>query len=615
MQAGPRLTTPIEDVPSAPGCYIFRSAGGDALYVGKAKDLRARVRSYLREGGDGRPLVPFLARKAERVETIVTATEAEAFLLEDTLIKKLKPTYNLRLKDDKAFLLLRLDPAAEWPRFEWVRRRRADRALYFGPYASAGALRRTMRFLHSVIPMRDCSDAVLANRSRPCLKHAIGRCMAPCVGLISKDDYRALVDRAIDVLRGKTEHVETLLETQMRQAAERLEFERAAAVRDRLDALRQTTEEQGVRLGRALDRDAIGLAREGGRVAIQWLPFRGGRLESGHVHVFSTELPDAEVMSSLLTQLFRGDRFVPREIFLSHAPNDEAAVAQWLSSRRGSPVTLAVPRSGDARRAVELAVENARVALAAKEGAAATAREALERLRERLALPETPSVVDCFDISTLQGRATVASRVRFVDGLPDKSGYRRYKVTSFTGQDDFAAMKEVVGRALRRDVEDDTLPDLVVIDGGKGQLAAALAAKEDSGAFDVAMIALAKDKLAEATDSGAERLGERVFVPGASDAIPLPERTAERHLLERVRDEAHRFAIGYHRKVRGRLTSELDAVAGVGATRRRALLRAFGSLTGLRSATTDQILERLPGFPRELAARVVAALAAPPKSD
>ncbi|HKE00600.1 MAG TPA: excinuclease ABC subunit UvrC, partial [Planctomycetota bacterium] len=430
---------------------------------------------------------------------------------------------------------------------------------------------------------------------------------APCVGLISKDDYQRLVERAIDVLRGKTGEVSGILRKQMEEASAALDFERAATLRDKLEALRETMEPQGVRLGRALDRDAIGLHREGERVAIQWLPFRAGRLEGGRTHLFSTDLPDAEVLSTFLTQLYRGESFVPREIYLSTEPNDRDALAAWLASRRDGPVTLAVARAGDAKRAVAMAVENARVALAAKEGAEASAQEALERLRERLGLEVAPSVVDCFDISTLQGRATVASRVRFVDGLPAKDGYRRFKVTSFTGQNDFAAMQEVVGRALRRDVEEQTLPDLVVIDGGKGQLSAALEARDDAGAFEVAIVGLAKDR-ATSTDASSEHLGERVFVPGRDAPIPLPPRTAECHWMARLRDEAHRFAITYHRKMRGTLTSELDAVAGVGPTRRRALLRAFGSLTALRAASAEEIVERVPGISRTVAEAVAKSL-------
>ncbi|MBI3817793.1 MAG: excinuclease ABC subunit UvrC [Planctomycetes bacterium] len=597
----------LDDIPALPGCYIFRDEQDAPLYVGKARELRSRVRSYFRAAGDGRVLIPFLARKAARIETIITKTESEAILLEDTLIKRFKPPYNLRLKDDKAFYLLRLDPQAEFPRFEWVRRRHADRALYFGPYASAGALRRTIRFLHSIIPMRDCSDNILNNRSRPCLKYSIGRCSAPCVGLITKNDYQQLVARARDLLEGRTTEVEKLLEERMAAAAARLEFEKAARCRDQLDALRTTTEAQGVRLGRSIDRDIIGLCREGERVAIQWLPFRGGKLEGGKSHLFQTDLPESEVFNSFLTQLYRGDVFIPREIYLSHEPHDRETIAAWLGERRGGTVNLTVAKSGDAKRAVEMAVENAQILLAAREGTAASAQDALVKIQDMLNLDDAPAIIDCFDISTLQGRSTVASRVRFVDGLPAKDGYRRFKITSFSGQNDFAAMREVVARALRHDVEDQTLPDLIVIDGGLGQLNAALEAREESGAFEVSMVSLAKDRIV-ATDESSAHSGERVFVPGRAEPIPLQPRTAECHLFARIRDEAHRFAITYHRKQRGAITSDLDRIEGVGQKRRRDLLRTFGSMAALRGASAGDIITKIPGFPRELAERVAAAM-------
>jgi excinuclease ABC subunit C len=602
----PAPQTRLEDLPTSPGCYIFRDAEGAALYVGKAKDLRARVRSYYR-GADSRPLIPFLAKRSARVETLVTKTESEAILLEDTLVKKLKPTYNLRLKDDKAFYLLRLDTSQQYPRIEWVRRRYADRAMYFGPYASTWALRRTVRFLHSILPMRDCSDSILRNRTRPCLKHSIGRCSAPCVQLISEADYRELVDRAVDLLEGRTSAVIPILEARMRDAAANLEYEKAAKLRDHLEALRTTTEAQGVRLGKSLDRDVLGLHRDGERVAIQWLPFRDGKLEGGKSHNFNSELPDAEILGSFLTQFYRGDTFVPREVYVSIEPHDRDAIAHWLSEKRAGPVTLAVPRGGDAKRAVELAKANAKIVLEARDGIVASANEAAEQLREKLHLQRAPGVIDCFDISTLQGRATVASRVRFVGGFPAKDGYRRFKITSFTGQNDFAAMAEVVGRALRRDVEDQTLPDLIVIDGAKGQLSAAVRARDDAGAFEVEIVGLAKDR-SIAGDAGTQHSGERVFTPGGDAPIHLPPRSSECHLLTRVRDEAHRFAIQYHRKVRGKITGVLDEIAGLGPKRRRELLRTFGSVSALAGVSADELRAKIPGFPAALAERVVAGL-------
>jgi excinuclease ABC subunit C len=606
------------DIPPLPGCYIFRDRGDAALYVGKARDLRARVRSYFRDGGDGRPLIPYLFERAARIETIITKTESEAILLEDTLIKKLKPPFNLRLKDDKAFFLLRLDPASEFPRLEWVRRRRADRALYFGPYASAGALRRTIRFLHTIIPLRDCSDHILRNRTRPCLKHAIGRCSAPCVGLIAVEDYKKLVDRAVDLLQGRTQEAKKLIEQKMAEAAQNLEFERAARWRDALQALETTTESQGVRLGRSLDRDVFALEREGGRIAMQFLPFRGGRLEGGRIYQFTTDLPDDEVFNSLLTQVYAGDAFVPREIYTSHVPHDAGVLAQWLSKKRGADVHLAVAKSGDAKRAVQIAAENARAALQSTHSVESSLQDALRRMGERVELQEPPSIVDCFDISTLQGRSTVASRVRFVDGVPDRAGYRRYKITSFAGQDDFAAMHEVVLRSLKRDVEESSLPDLVVIDGGLGQLGSALAAREEAGAFDVAIVSLAKDRVQYAGERSAHS-GERLFIPGRSEPVLLNPRSSEHHLLTRLRDEAHRFAITFHRKQRESIRSELDAIPGVGPARRRELLSTFGSVERVRSATPEEILQKIRGFPRALAEAVARELsknaAAPVSQD
>lgn len=600
----------IDDIPQKPGCYIFRGESDEPLYVGKAADLRSRVRSYFRTGGDGRPLIAFLTDRAVRIETILTKTETEAVLLEDTLIKQFKPPFNLRLKDDKAFYLLRLDPQADFPRLEWVRKRRSDRAQYFGPYASSGALRRTIRFLHSIIPLRDCTDHILNNRSRPCLKHSIGRCSAPCVGIITKEEYKNHVARAVELLQGKTASVRKLMESRMAEAAAALEFERAARFRDQIEALKTTTEAQGVRLGRAIDRDVIALVREGGRVAIQWLPFRGGQLEGGRCHLFTTNLPDDEVLGSFLSQLYYGDSFVPREIFVNIEPSERAVIAGWLATKREGQVSLAVARAGDARRAVEMAMTNAAAALAAREGAIESARTALQRIAEIIGLEEAPSVIDCFDISTLQGRSTVASRVRFVDGVPAKDGYRRYKITSFAGQNDFAAMREVVSRSLRRDVEEGTLPDLIFIDGGAGQLNAALDAREETGAFEVAMAGVAKDRIVT-SDEGAVHKGERLFLPGRDTPVPLPPRTVERHFIERIRDEAHRFAITFHRKQRETIVSELDAVPGIGPTRRRELLHAFGSLAELKTANVDTILQKIPRFPSALAQSVVDHLNRP----
>ena len=604
----------IDDVPEKPGVYLFRDDAGGVLYVGKARKLKSRLRSYRRPGGDGRLLIRFMEDVAASVETIVTRTEGEALLLEDALIKQHQPPHNIRLKDDKSFRMLRLDNE-EFPRFKFVRERnpRLDRrgeeqkgrARLFGPFVSSRALRKTLSELHRVVPLRDCPDSVFANRSRPCIKHQIGLCSAPCVGLISREEYAKLVEKAAAVLQGDTDEVEAEIEGRMLAASAELEYERAALWRDRLAALRRTVERQGVRPSDKQARDVLALARRGSDAVVHRLAFRDGRMAESRSHVFCSELPDEELWHDVLTALYgSGRREVPPEVVLSVAP----AEVELLESALGGGTRLVVPQAGERRRMLDLAHENARTALAKRASEEAFEQTALEKLATLCDLGEPPEVVDCFDISNLQGTNVVASRVRFRGGHADKSGYRRFKVRGVEGQDDFASMKEVVGRSLSRGVEEEDLPDLVVIDGGAQQLASALAARDEAGAWDVPMIGLAKAR-SERNVGGArkERSEERVFLPGVEEPIELGRHDPARLLLERIRDEAHRFAITYHRRERGRITSQLDAIDGVGDAKRKALLRRFGSVAGVREATLEQ-LAGVPGIGMELAERIRAAL-------
>jgi len=604
----------IDDVPEKPGVYLFRDSAGAVLYVGKARRLKSRLRSYRRPGGDGRLLIRFLEEVAQSVETIVTRTESEALLLEDALIKQHKPPHNIRLKDDKSFLMLRLDDEP-FPRFKFVRahsprndRRSGEqrgRARFFGPFSSARSVRQTLSNLHRVVPLRDCPDSVFANRSRPCLKHQIGLCAAPCVGLVDAQAYAELVERAATILAGDTAALEQELESRMRSASIALEYERAAAWRDRLEALRRTVERQGVRPSDRSPRDVLALARRGSEVVVHRLAFRDGRMAESRSHLFRSELPDDEMWHDVLTALYGGGRRdVPPEIVLSAAP----AELELLEGALGSGTRFFVPSGGERRRMLDLAHENARTTLARREREEAFEESALEKLAALCDLAEAPETIDCFDISNLQASNVVASRVRFRGGHPDKAGYRRFRVRGVEGQDDFASMKEVVGRSLRRGVEEADLPDLVVIDGGAQQLASALAARDEAGAWDVPMIALAKAR-AERTRDGQRKAAteERVFLPGAADAIDLARHDPARLLLERIRDEAHRFAITYHRKERGRIRSQLDSIDGVGDTRRKALLRRFGSVAGVREASVEQIAA-VPGIGAELAARILEQL-------
>jgi len=602
----------IEGIARRPGVYIFRDDEQRVLYVGKALDLRARLTSYQRPGGDGRWQIPFLERDACQVETIVTRTEQEALLLEDALIKQYKPPHNVRLKDDKSFLMLRLDRGEAFPRLKLVRSHSArdgkpsGRSRFFGPYATASAIRHTLSDLHRVVPLRDCPDSVMNHRSRPCLKYQVGLCSAPCVGYVDKEEYDQLVERALRILAGDTAELEDDLRGRMQEASERLDYERAGTWRDRLQALRRTVEGQGVRPRDRVHRDVLGLARSGGEAVVHRLSFREGRLAESRSHRFRSELFDEELLHNVLTALYAGGRReVPAEILLPC----EAAGAELLSRSLGSGVKLVVQAGGERGRMLGIAGENARSTLLRIEREDDAGEQAIGELRRLLDLAESPEVIDCFDISNLQGQHVVASRVRFRRGVADRAGYRRFKVREVDGQDDFASMREVVRRSLRRGLDESELPDLVVVDGGRAQLESAIAARDETGAWGVQMIGLAKAR-AERKVGGKQKSAseERVFLPGVETPIELPRHSTVRHLLERIRDEAHRFAIQYHRKERGKIRSELDSIPGVGDARRKALLRRFGSVVGVRQASLEE-LAAVPGISPSLASTIRDALA------
>lgn len=605
----PAIVDKVARLPEAAGVYLFLDPDGHALYVGKAANLRARVRSYLRPGGDGRPFVPALDRAAADIEFVVTATEQEALLLENTLIKQRRPRFNVKLRDDKAFLLLRLDRREAWPWYRLVRRRRADGADYFGPYASAKAVRRTLRLLHKVVPLRDCTDHVFHNRSRPCIKHQIGRCPAPCVGLIDRAAYQQLLDRSLRILRGEVAPVLRELREHMTAAAAALEFERAQALKLQIAALQAVAEKQAVASGGA-DADAIGLHRQGDAVAVAFLGFRDGALAGCRTFHLRSELPDELLLADLLGRLYEGDADVPPTVLLPAAAAEGELVAGWLTGKRGGRVELLVPRRGERRRQLDLATQNAALQDRVAADAAARARAGAERLAERLELPLVPERIHCLDVSTLQGSHTVASRVAFRDGRPDKSDYRSFRIAAEHAGDDFAAMAEAVRRSLRLCLEQDQeLPDLLVVDGGKGQLGAALAAIGELGLQDdLQVCGLAKSRL-KGVGPDRRATGERVFLPGRDLPVPLPEHGAETLLLAAVRDEAHRFAIRLHRRRRHRLISDLDDVPGVGPARRRSLLQHFGSLRRLREASRDD-LRAVPGLPASVADAVFDAVRA-----
>jgi excinuclease ABC subunit C len=604
------IVAKVATFPTGPGVYVFSDGEGRALYVGKAANLRARVRQYLRPGGDGRPLLRFLEAEAREVEFLAVRTEQEALLLEDTIVKKRRPLYNVKLKDDKAFLMLRLDRREAWPWFRLVRRRRDDRAEYFGPFASAKAVRRTLGLLHKIVPLRDCKDGVFGNRSRPCIKHEIGRCPAPCVGAIARPAYETLLDEAVAILRGRAGGLLRRLRDEMDAAAAALQFERAQALKVQVEALERVAEQQSV-VAAGGDQDAFGLHREGdAAVVVAILMFRGGRLESARRFELSTALPDELLLSDVIARFYLGDRFVPAEVLVPVEPAEVGLLEDWLSGKRGASVGLRVPQRGRNRRHLEMAADNARLTDRQARAAVGLREDGAERLAELLDLPEPPQRLHCIDVSTTQGRDTVASRVAFVDGGPDKERYRRFRISAEKAGDDFAAMEEAVRRSLARCAAevDDLLPDLLVVDGGAGQLAAALrgAAAAGLGPGELPIVGLAKSRLRGLGD-GRQRTDERIFVPGRAVPIHLEPASPELLLVAAIRDEAHRFAITYHRKLRGRLGSELDRIPGVGPARRRSLLRHFGSLDAVRGADLDA-LAAVPGIPGAVAEQIWRAL-------
>ena len=599
------IAAKVDRFPDRPGVYIFLDGKGRALYVGKAARLRHRVRSYLKPGGDGRMAIPFLEKQAADIEFLVTQTEQEALLLENTIIKKRKPAYNVKLKDDKSFLMLRLDPKEEWPWFRLVRRRKDDGCLYFGPYASAKSVRRTLRLLHKVVPLRDCTDSVLANRSRPCIKHQIGRCPAPCVGDIEPDDYTELVDKAVGILGGNAGPLLRSLQLLMNAASAELQFERAQALKIQIDALSRVSERQDVVGEGHEDRDVLGLHRVGDEVSAVFLLYRSGKLESSRRFGFRSQLPDDLLIAELLGRFYEGDHYVPREVLVSGPVDEQELVREWLTNKRGGKVEILAPKRGRRHQFLKTAEENARLTDAVVADKAARRRRGAEELADSLSLREPPQTIHCLDVSTIQGRYTVASRIAFANGEADKANYRKFKISAGAAGDDFAGMEEAVRRSLTMCLtkENEELPDLLMVDGGAGQVTAAFRALSDLGLQDdLALVGLAKSRRRGKGDDPT-RTDERLFQPGSSDPIHLAPGAPVTLLVASVRDEAHRFAITYHRKLRGKLTSGLDDIDGVGPRRRRALLRHFGSITAVKEAREKELME-VPGVPSAVGQRV-----------
>ncbi len=588
------------ELPPEPGVYLMRDHAGVVIYVGKAKSLRSRVRSYFSPGtSDYREFIPLLGEVLGDLETIVTRTEKEALLLERELIRTHEPRFNVIWRDDKQYLCLRVDPTHEYPRVEVVRRMGRDGARYFGPFHSATAARQTLRVLNRHFQLRTCRDSVLYHRARPCLEYQIGRCPAPCVLDVDRTMYAGHVEEAIMFLEGKRPELVERLGARMWSAAEAMQYEVAARLRDQMRAVQRTLEKQDIALASMRDQDVLGLYREGQDLCIAVLEIRDGRIESVHTHLFTDQaFTDDEVLESFLLQSYASREDVPTEVLVPIDLEGAEALSELLSERRGRKVEVKRPQRGERARVLELAEENAQHAFHEKQRRTGANDQVLENLQKRLGLVRLPRTIECYDISNLQGTLIVGSGVAFEDGAPAKARYRRYRVRTTSGQDDFASIYEVITRRLKR-ADKDSLPDLIIIDGGKGQLNAAKAAMRDVGVSEVDLVSLAKSRVLDQDDTAeaAGRSPERVFVPGAKDPIVMPQTSKEVLLLARIRDEAHRFAITFQQDLRQRATlrSGLEEIPGIGAARRRALLTHLGSLKRVREASMED-LRSVPGL-------------------
>lgn len=603
----------LNALPAKPGVYLMKDAAGQVIYVGKAVNLRNRVRSYFHVSNGQTPKIRRLVDHIADFEFIVTGSELEALILECNLIKKYRPRYNVRLKDDKRYPYIKISLQEAFPRIYTVRHMQDDGARYFGPYTSSKAVEQTLELLRKLFPYLTCKREITGKDQRACLYYHIGRCAGPCIGAISQADYRALIEQIILFLEGKQERIIQNLQQEMQKAAEALAFERAAVLRDQVQALQKVIERQKVVSATRSDEDVIAFVREDGQACVQIFFIRGGKLIGREYFILTGTQgeDDLEIMTSFVKQFYDEAAYIPPTILVQHGIEEEQVIEEWLRQKRGTRVAIRVPRRGKGRELVQMAAENAAETLAhlRAQWAADQARQvtALDELQKYLHLAQAPTRIECYDISNIQGTSATGSMVVFVKGVPRKSEYRRFRIKTVSGADDYAMLQEVLRRRFKRaknlvmeqkpaSEEEQggwgVMPDLVIVDGGKGQLHAALEVMNEMGVAHILAIGLAKQR-------------EEVFLPGQSDPVLLPRDSEALYLLQRVRDEAHRFAIGYHRRLREQsgLASTLDQIPGVGAKRRQALLKHFGSLDAIREASVEE-LAAVKGMTREAAERI-----------
>ena len=591
-----RFEGQLKALPQKPGIYLFRDVSGNILYVGKAANLHNRVRSYFSTPNTLSPKLQRMVARVSDFEFLVTDSEQEALILECNLIKKHRPRYNVRLKDDKTYPYLKISIQDDWARVYITRRFEKDGSRYFGPFASASSVRKTLDLLKKLFPFRSCRKEISGTERRPCLEYDIHSCAGPCIGTVSKEDYREIINQVILFLEGRQEVVIQELKRKMADASERLEFERAAVLRDQIRAVEMITERQKISSTDRGDQDVLALAQSKDQAYVEVFFIRNGKLiERDHFIVQGAQDEEpGQIMTSFLNQFYHSATYIPPLILLQHSPYDLPILEKWLESKRGGKVSLHVPQRGEKRKLVEMAAENARQgleqlmvkSLADPETIAAS----LEELRHSLHLPQIPERVECYDISDIRGTSAVGSMVVFQDGQPKPAHYRRFRIKTVSGADDYAMIREVLRRRFKRAAEGEKgeggenektwaiVPDLVLIDGGRGHLNAALDAMREINVDFIPAASLAKEN-------------EELFRPDMPEPIVLPRTSPALYLVQRIRDEAHRFALGYHQRVRRSeaIASALDNVPGIGPKRKRALLKKFGSVRAIKEADIDEI--------------------------
>lgn len=587
------LKKQVSAFPTHPGVYLMHAKGGEVIYVGKAKNLRARVRSYF-GAGDGRSQIRFLLKRICSIDTIITESEEHAFVLERDLIAKYKPRYNIRLKDDKEYLSVRVDTNSAWPRIDLVRRVQTDGAKYFGPFTFSHELRTVLEVIKKVVPLRTCRDTVFYNRQRPCLEYQIKRCCGPCCLDVDPDEYAAWVKQAISILDGKTAPVISDLLQLMEQASEELRFEDAAGLRDRITILENFGKGQQMITHGGENRDIFALYREERLATLAVLQVRSGRINgSSNYSLTNVETADSDIIESALSQFYQDGREIPEEIILPFEIENSELLQSALSERRGGRVVLHVPKRGIKFRLLGLAELNAREGYISHFDAEQRYEDIARALARMLDLRQVPRRIECVDISNLQGSDIVGGLVTFFDGAPSRQHYRKYKIKGVSDvPNDFASINEVVLRRLRKGAVEDDLPDLLVIDGGQGQLGAALQARDELGVdLDIVAMAKMRNEKRRGKAANVKKKPERIFIENSNIPIILEAGNETTHFLQRVRDEVHRFAITFHRKERSKrvFLTAIDEVRGIGPERKKRLLKRYGSVKGMKGVPAEEL--------------------------